>query len=321
VTSPASSPASAAILIDCDPGIDDALALLFACASPELRLLGVSTVAGNVDLAHTTRNAGRILALAGRADVPVAAGAGRPLVRTSPGRAEDVHGEDGVHRAVLPEPAAEPDPRPAIDLLADAIGGSPAPVTLVAIGPLTNVALLYAVHPEVAGTLDRVVVMGGSATVGNTTEAAEFNVWSDPEAAYRVLTDPGLSRPVPTTMVGLDLTLTVPFEETDLAALAAGGPAGRAAAAMLRPEAERQRRETGVAALPVHDAVALAAVLRPELFRTRPATITVDCSDGATRGATVVAPEPDGSWSDVAVGAAARAVIDTIVRRVADYGS
>jgi inosine-uridine nucleoside N-ribohydrolase len=116
---------STPILIDCDPGIDDAVALLFACASPELRLLGVSAVAGNVDLAHTTRNAGRILALAGRADVPVAAGAGRPLVRSSPGRAEDVHGEDGVHRAELPEPAAEPDPRPATDLLADAIGGSP----------------------------------------------------------------------------------------------------------------------------------------------------------------------------------------------------
>jgi pyrimidine-specific ribonucleoside hydrolase len=309
------------VVIDCDPGIDDAVALLLACASPELRLLGVSAVAGNVDLEHTTRNAGRILALAGRPDVPVAAGAGRPLVRSSPGRAEDVHGEDGVHRAELPEPAAEPDPRPAVDLLADAIGGSPEPVTLIAIGPLTNVALLYAVHPEVAATLGRVVVMGGSATVGNTTEAAEFNVWSDPEAAYRVLTDPGLGQPVPTTMVGLDLTLTVPFAETDLAALAAGGSAGRAAAAMLRPEAERQRRGTGVAALPVHDAVAVVRVLRPDLLRTRPATITVDCSDGPARGATVVGPAPDGGWSEVAVGAAARDVVELIVRRVAGYGS
>jgi inosine-uridine nucleoside N-ribohydrolase len=309
------------ILIDCDPGIDDAVALLLACASPELRLLGVSTVAGNVDLEHTTRNAGRILALAGRSDVPVAAGAGRPLVRSSPGRAEQVHGEDGVHRAELPEPTAQPDPRPAVDLLADAIGGSADPVTLVAIGPLTNVALLYAVHPEVAATLGRVVIMGGSATVGNTTDAAEFNVWSDPEAAYRVLTDPGLDTPVPTTMVGLDLTLTVPFAEADLAALAAGGAAGQAAAAMLRPEAERQRRETGVAALPVHDAVAVVGVLRPDLLRTRAATITVDCSDGPARGATVVGPAPDGGWSDVAVGAAAREVVDLIVRRVAGYGS
>ena len=314
------TPATTPTVIDCDPGIDDAVALLLACASPELRLLGVSTVAGNVDLEHTTRNAGRILALAGRSEVPVAAGADRPLVRSSPGRATDVHGEDGVNRAELPEPAVEPDPRPAVDLLADAIGGSPDPVTLVAIGPLTNVALLYAVHPEVAATLDQVVIMGGSATVGNTTEAAEFNVWSDPEAAYRVLTDPGLRRPVPTTMVGLDLTLTVPFTEADLTALAAGGAAGNAAAAMLRPEAERQRRETGVAALPVHDAVAVTAVLKPHLLRTRPATVTVDCSDGPGRGATAVAPAPDGAWSSVAVGAAARDVIDLIVRRVAGYG-
>lgn len=315
------TPPTTPIVIDCDPGIDDAVALLLACASPELRLLGVSTVAGNVGLEHTTRNAGRLLALAGRPDVPVAAGASRPLVRSSPGRAEEVHGEDGVHRAVLPEPAAEPDPRPAVDLLADLIGGSPEPVTLVAIGPLTNVALLYAVHPDVAATLGRVVIMGGSATGGNTTAAAEFNVWSDPEAAYRVLTDPGLSRPVPTTMVGLDVTLTVPFEEADLAALAAGGAAGRAAADMLGPESERQRAGTGVASLPVHDAVAVAAVLRPELVAVRPATITVDCSDGDRRGATVVAPAPDGSWSDVAVGATARGVIDLIVRRVADYRS
>jgi pyrimidine-specific ribonucleoside hydrolase len=308
------------VVIDCDPGIDDAVALLLACASPELRLLGVSTVAGNVGLEHTTRNAGRLLALAGRADVPVGVGAGRPLVRTSPGRAEHVHGEDGVHRAVLPEPTAQPDPRPAVDLLADLIGGSADPVTLVAIGPLTNVALLYAVHPEVAATLGRVVIMGGSATGGNTTAAAEFNVWSDPEAAYRVLTDPGLSRPVPTTMVGLDVTLTVPFQETDLAAFAAGSAAGRAAADMLRPESERQRAETGVAALPVHDAVAVAAVLRPQLIETQPTTITVDRPEGDRRGATLVTPAPDGSWSDVAVGAAARAIIDIIVRRVADYG-
>jgi len=317
VTHPVESPVP--IVVDCDPGIDDAVALLLACASPELRLLGVSTVAGNVDLEHTTRNAGRVLALAGRSDVPVAAGAGRPLVRTSPGRAEHVHGDDGVNGVELPEPAAEPDPRPAVDLLADAIGGSADPVTLVAIGPLTNVALLYAVHPEVAATLGRVVIMGGSATVGNTTAAAEFNVWSDPEAAYRVLTDPGLDRPVPTTMVGLDLTLTVPFTEADLATLAGGRAAGQAAAAMLRPEAERQRQTTGVATLPVHDAVAVTAVLRAALLHTRPATITVDCSEEVTRGATVVTPAPFGAWSEVAVGASERGIVDLIVRRVADY--
>jgi len=307
------------ILVDCDPGIDDAVALLVACASPELRLLGVTTVAGNVDLPQTTRNAGRVLALAGRPDVPVAAGAVRPLVRASPGRAQHVHGEDGLHRAALPDPAAAPDPRPAVRLLADAIGGCTQPVTLVAVGPLTNVALLYAVYPAVAATLHRVVVMGGSATSGNASEAAEFNVWSDPEAAYRVLTDPGLPRPVPTTMIGLDLTRQVPLGEADLAVLDGGSPAGRAAAAMLRPEAERQRRRTGEAALAVHDAVAVASVLRPGLLRTGPATVTVDCSDGPGRGATAVRTAMDQSWSRVALEASARDLVDVIVRRVADY--
>ena len=177
-------------------------------------------------------------------------------------------------------------------------------------------------HPEVAATLGRVVIMGGSAAGGNTTAAAEFNVWSDPEAAYRVLTDPGLTRPVPTTMVGLDLTRDGAVHRGRPGHAGRGRAAGQAAAAMLRPEAERQRQETGVAALAVHDAVAVTAVLRPDLLRTRPATITVDCSDDVTRGATVVTPAPDlESWSEVAVGAAERDVVDLIVRRVADYSS
>lgn len=307
------------VLIDCDPGIDDAVALLLACASPELRLLGVTTVAGNVGLADTTRNARRVLALAGRADVPVAAGAARPLVRTSPGRAAHVHGDDGVHGVALPEPAAPLDPRTAVDLLAESVRACAESVTLVAVGPLTNVALFYAVHPVEAAALGRVVVMGGSATDGNASAAAEFNVWSDPEAAYRVLTEPGLDRVVPTTMIGLDLTRGVPLHAADLDALAAGGAGGRAAAAMLRPEADRQRAGTGVAAVAVHDAVAVLAVLAPELLDTVPATVVVDCSDGPGRGATPVTAGPDGAGLVVAVGASVRTVTETIVRRVADY--
>ena len=178
-------------------------------------------------------------------------------------------------------------------------------------------------HPEVAATLDRVVIMGGSATVGNTTAAAEFNVWSDPEAAYRVLTDPGLDRPVPTTMVGLDLTLTVPVHRGRPGRWLAGGrAAGQAAAAMLRPEAERQRPETGVAALPCTTRSRSPPCCGRTCCAPGPATITVDCSDGPTprrhRRRACAGRVPG---REVAVGAAARDIVDLIVRRVADYSS
>jgi pyrimidine-specific ribonucleoside hydrolase len=203
--------------------------------------------------------------------------------------------------------------------MADTVRGSADPVTLVAIGPLTNVALFYAVHPGPAARLGRVVVMGGSATAGNASATAEFNVWSDPEAAYRVLSDPGLPRAVPTTMIGLDLTETVPLTGDDLAVLGAGGPAGRACAAMLAPEAERRRRAGGRGEPAVHDAVAVAYAIRPGLLRTVPATVTVDCSADAGRGATLVGPAPDGSTLTVAVGAEGRNVLNMIAHRVGDY--
>ena len=307
------------LVIDCDPGIDDAVALLLACASPEVRLLGVTTVAGNVGLEHTTRNARRLLTLAGRPDVPVAAGAPRPLVRTQPARAAYVHGEDGVRGVDLPEPAGPADPRHAVALLADTVAGSAEPVTLVAVGPLTNVALFYALHPELAAALDRLVVMGGSIGAGNVTPAAEFNIWADPEAAYRVLTDPGLARAVPTTLVGLDVTFAVPVDEAAVRRLAAGGAAGRAAAAMLGDAVEfyhRTRRTTSVA---VHDAVAVVQVLRPELLPTEPCTVTVDCSEGPGRGGTGVDLGRGSSWLSVTTDVAAGSVADLVVTRVADY--
>ena len=308
------------LLVDCDPGIDDSVALLLACASPEVRLLGVTTVAGNVGLEHTTRNALRVLTLAGRTDVPVAAGAPRGLVRGHPARATHVHGDDGVRGAPLPEPAVGPDPRHAVDLLADTVDGSTEPVTLVASGPLTNVALLYALRPEVAGRLDRVVVMGGSIGAGNVTPAAEFNVWADPEAAYRVLTDPGLPRPVPTTLVGLDVTFSVPVGEADVRRLASGGPAGAAAAAMLGSAVEFYHQTHGTTAVAVHDAVAIVQVLRPDLLPTEPCTITVDCSYGPSRGATLVDRRAPLSWSAVVTSAAVGAVVDLIVERIVAYG-
>lgn len=304
-----------AVVIDCDPGIDDMMALLTACASPELELLGVTTVGGNVGIGLTTRNARSVLALAGRGDVPVAAGAARSLVRVAVRDAETAHGGGGLGGVTLPEPAGAADARPAAEFLAATVAAAPGPVTLFAVGPLTNVALFYAMYPHVAATLDRLVVMGGSIGDGNVTPAAEFNVWFDPEAAYRVLTDPGLPRPVPTTLVPLDVTRRTGLGDADLAMLEASGEVGGHAARALRG----YRHGYG-AVIPVHDAVAVLAVLHPELMTVRPARIQVDTGYGPSRGNTVVdlrpAPDATGLPVDVVVDADAPAVIRALLDRV-----
>ena len=175
------------ILIDCDPGHDDAIALLLALASPEVELLGVTSVAGNQTLEKTTANALRVLEFAGRGDVPVAAGADRPLVREQ-FVAAYVHGETGLDGPDLPPPQGEPVAGHAVNFLAETIRNSDRPVTLVPIGPLTNVALLLALHPDARP--ERIVLMGGAIAEGNVTPAAEFNIWCDPEAAARVFARP-----------------------------------------------------------------------------------------------------------------------------------
>ncbi|GHJ44664.1 purine nucleosidase [Catellatospora sp. TT07R-123] len=288
-----------ALLIDCDPGIDDMMALLVACASPELDLVGVSTVGGNAGLARTTRNARAVLALAGRADIPVAAGAARPLVRSAASFGAHVHGEDGLGGIDLPVPPGGPDPRSGALFLAETILAATRPVTLVAIGPLTNVALLYAMFPDAAARLARLVVMAGAVGAGNITRAAEFNAWWDPEAAYRVLTDPGVE--VATTQVTLDLTLRCTLPAGDVARLRAAGPAGERAAAALDFYSRAYRAQGSGDVTPVHDAIAVLAALRPELFRTRPGRVLVDTGTGPERGATVVDPDPAAAGPRVAV--------------------
>lgn len=276
------------VVIDCDPGIDDAVALLVATASPEIDLLGVTTVSGNVGLERTTRNALAVLDAVGRGDVPVAAGAGRPLVRAAARAAEHVHGEDGIGGAVLPDPRRDADPRHAVEFLAETVRRSAEPVTLVAIGPLTNVALFYASHPREAARLGRLVVMGGSIGAGNTTPAAEFNVWFDPEAAARVLSDPGLPVPVPTVQVGLEITYRTAMERPHLDRMRA---AGRTPALMADALAHYQltyREIFGREAVAIHDAVAVAEAVRPGLVSTRRAPVEVDCGPGPSRGNTLV---------------------------------
>src|SRR5690349_14698188 len=170
------------ILIDCDPGHDDAIAIMLALASPEVELRAVTAVSGNAPLHHTVANAIRVLDYAGRPDIPVAAGADRPLVQ-DPFTPGDVHGPTGLDGPDLPPPSREPAAAHAIDMIAEHVEASPEPLVLVPTGPLTNIALFAARYPEVAGRVGRVVLMGGATGFGNVTPNAEFNIWADPDAA------------------------------------------------------------------------------------------------------------------------------------------
>jgi pyrimidine-specific ribonucleoside hydrolase len=272
------------LVIDTDPGIDDALAILLALASPEVELRLVTTVHGNVELAQTTENARRVLHLAGRDDVPVAAGARSSLVHPQAERAGHVHGAAGLGGVELPPSRAALDPRPAVVALADLLFSSAEPVTVATIGPLTNLALLLGVFPGAAERIGRLVVMGGSAAAGgNVTAAAEFNVWADPEAAQAVFTA-GL----PTTMVGLDVTLPTVLPEEGIARFAAAGPLGATAAAILQQYLDHARSSYGAVGVVVHDALALTEAIVPGFLGTVARSVVVDTTLGAGRGQTLV---------------------------------
>ena len=191
----------ARVLLDCDPGIDDALAIVFGCGHPGLDLVGLTTVSGNVNLDTVTANALSVLELAGRPDVPVVPGSARPLLRPTLD-ARDVHGEGGLGAARLPAAQAAPASGHAVDYLIDTISAAPGEITLIATGPLTNIALAVRREPRLAGWVRDFVIMGGSAGRGNVTPAAEFNIAADPEAAAIVF-EAGWQ----VTMVGLDVTL------------------------------------------------------------------------------------------------------------------
>jgi len=271
------------VIIDCDPGHDDALALLLAAGDPRLRLLGVTTVAGNQTLDKTTRNALRVLALAGAADVPVAAGSDRPLVGELT-VAEDIHGSSGLDGPDLDVPVAELAGVHAVELMRRLILGGDGPVTLIATGPLTNVALLLRSHPEVVPRVRRVVFMGGSTERGNTTPYGEFNIVTDPEAADIVLRS-GL----PATMIGLNVThQALATEEVIAEFLAMGTRLGIVCAELMTFFASTYRRVFGFEHPPVHDPIAVAAVLDPSIVRTVAAPVAVELAGAYTRGATVV---------------------------------
>ena len=267
------------ILLDCDPGHDDAVAILLALASPEVELVGVTTVAGNQTLEKTTANALRVLEHVGRGDVPVAAGAARALVRELD-VAATVHGESGMDGPSLPPPRGMPVGRHAVDFLADHIRARAGRVTLVPTGPLTNVALLLALHPDARP--ERIVLMGGAVAEGNVTPAAEFNVWADPEAARSVF-----ASGIDVTMIGLDVTLQAPMRRQHAERLRGSGAAGRLVAELWDFSSRFHLDEYGVEESPVHDALAVAHVVRPELVETRYVNVEVDCESALCRGRTV----------------------------------
>jgi inosine-uridine nucleoside N-ribohydrolase len=266
------------ILLDCDPGHDDAIALLLALASPELELLGVTTVAGNQTLEKTTANAIRLLEFAGRRDVEVAAGADRPLVR-DPYVADYVHGETGLDGPDLPPPQRAPVDRHAVDFLADKIREANGEVTLVPVGPLTNVALLLALHPDARP--QSIVLMGGAVAEGNVTPAAEFNIWCDPEAAARVF-----ASGIDVTMVGLDVTHKALFTIAHQGRLT--GRVGEMVNELLRFYGKFHREVYGFDGSPIHDAVAVAHVINSELVGTLRRSVEIDTESELCRGRTVV---------------------------------
>ncbi len=271
------------LVLDCDPGHDDALALVLALARPEIDLLAVTTVAGNAGLRETTLNARRVLALVGREDVPVAAGAAGPLVRPLH-VAKDVHGASGLEGADLPEPTVPVRPEGAIELLRSILEAAPTPVHLAAVGPLTNVALFVRTYPALVERIASIRIMGGAITEGNTTASAEFNIWQDPEAA-RIVLDCG--RPI--TLMTLDVTHQALFREADVVRLEAlGTRVASVFAGLLRFFARFHAERYGWDGSPIHDAVAVGHLALPGLVETTPYRVDVETASELTRGRTVV---------------------------------
>jgi inosine-uridine nucleoside N-ribohydrolase len=269
------------IILDSDPGHDDAIALLLALASPELDVLGVTTVSGNQTLEKTTSNALKILEFVDRTDVPVHVGAPRPLVREQ-WAAAYVHGESGLDGPDLPDPKTKARKAHAIDFIAKQVEEHER-VVLVPVGPLTNIALLLAKYPGIESRIARVVLMGGSIAEGNVTPAAEFNVWADPEAAHRVFTSG-----IDVTMVGLDVTHKALLLPEKVDELRGAGRVGSLVAQLYGFYHERHVQMYGWKGSPVHDALAVAHVIRSDFVETEHRHVQVDTGPEPGRGRTYV---------------------------------
>ena len=267
------------VILDGDPGHDDAIAWVFAKASPQMDILAVTSVAGNQTIEKTTFNARRICTLLG-IDAPVAKGAHHP-VTALPVTAGNWHGESGLDGPAMPAPCPLSD-LPAADLMAQVIAGSKEPVTIISTGPLTNTALLLMLHPEVKGNIERISIMGGGITHGNWTPAAEFNIFEDPEAAWKVF-----HSGIPITMSGLDVTEKAIIRPSDFPRIRGVGNQVAEITAGWLEFFYRYPMAIGYDGAPVHDPCAVLTLLHPEIFTLREYYVDIELEGQYTRGATV----------------------------------
>ena len=271
------------LILDTDPGLDDALALFLALASPEVQLEAITTVSGNVHVDLTTRNALTLLELAGRTDIPVARGCDRPLLR-QPVFADYVHGQNGLGGVELPTPNLQPLAQHAVDLIIERVMAAPREITLVPVGPLTNIALALRKEPRIADRVREVVIMGGALRVpGNVTPEAEFNIYADPHAAHIVF-----HAGWPIRLVSLDVTNKTVLQPEQVRALAANGsPVTRLIQQMVDNFLDTFGRPRGLTAFQMHDPLCLSAALQPEMITWEQAYVDVELAGSLTLGETV----------------------------------
>lgn len=272
------------IILDCDPGHDDAIAIVLALASPELDVKAITSSAGNQTPEKTLRNVLRMLTLLQRQDIPVAGGARKPLMRELI-IADNVHGESGLDGPALPEPDFAPQNCTAVELMAKTLRESPQPVTIVATGPQTNVALLLNGHPELHDKIARIVMMGGAMVLGNWQPAAEFNIYVDPEAAEIVF-----QSGIPVVMAGLDVTHRAQIHDMDIERFRqVGNPLATIVAELLDFFMEYHKdAKWGFPGAPLHDPCTIAWLLKPELFTCVERWVGVETQGKYTQGMTVV---------------------------------
>ena len=270
------------IILDCDPGHDDAIAILLAARHPAIELLAITTVAGNQSVEKTAYNALRVCSLANIRDVPIARGMERPLVREAR-HAADIHGESGLDGPDIPESSLSLAPQHAVDLMIEVLLQSAGNITVVATGPLTNVAAAIRLEPAIVPKIQAISLMGGAISLGNVTPSAEFNIWVDPEAAAIVF---GCGRPI--TMVPLEVTHQALATEDIIKRLRdVGEVVPKFAADLLVYFAESYRQVFGFPAPPLHDPCAVAAVIEPDIIHAQDMYVAIETLGELTVGRTV----------------------------------